>query len=191
MEHTILVVSHACRVMNVTVQCKQAVQWLYVLKCDVWKVYLSPSTLLSIARELKFPASDNDYLNKKKVIVQSRLKIAKNPNFDSTSNRRAAPSAPTKTKLLVWLKGKISIQFDDQLCNCAHQGFRSVDHDVWFAVQDGSNFFWPVLSTCSLYSIMHFCFASIKSGRCLIGPSSPLFSKKPSRNSYIDFFLLV
>ena len=76
-----------------------------------------------------------------KVTVQSKLKIAKNPNFDSTSHRRAAPSALTKTKLLVWLKGKISILFEDQLCNCTHRGPRIVDHDVWSAVQDGSDCF--------------------------------------------------
>ena len=30
-----------------------------------------------------------------------------------------------------------SIHFEDQLCNCTHRGPRIVDHDVWFAVQDG------------------------------------------------------
>ena len=42
--------------------------------------------------------------------------------------RGFAPSALTKTKLLVWLKSKISIQFEDQLCNCTHRGPRIVDH---------------------------------------------------------------
>ena len=30
-----------------------------------------------------------------------------------------------------------SIHFEDQLCDCTHRGPRVVDHDVWFAVQDG------------------------------------------------------
>ena len=56
-------------------------------------------------------------LSTKIVTVQSKLKIAKNSNRDSTSNRRAAPNARMKN-LLVWSKSKISIQFEDQLCSC-------------------------------------------------------------------------
>ena len=71
-------------------------------------------------QEIKFPASEMTSLNKKKTKVsfQSRTEFAKNPNFYSTSNRRAAPSVMTKTKVLVWMKGTIAILFEDQLCNC-------------------------------------------------------------------------
>ena len=48
---------------------------------------------------------------KKFFTVQSRLKIANNPNFDSTSNRRAAAIARMKTNLL---KDNISIQFEGE-----------------------------------------------------------------------------
>ena len=45
-------------------------------------------------------------------------------------------------------------------------------------------FFCPVLSTCSLYSWRLACFASRISGRCLILPSTPFFSKKYLTNSW-------
>ena len=61
--------------------------------------------------------------------VQSRLKIANNPKFDSTSNHRAAAIARMKTNLL---KNDISIQFDGEPCSCTprnleNQGVASLD----------------------------------------------------------------
>ena len=75
----------------------------------------------------------------KNVTVQSKLKIAKNSNRDSTSNRRAAPNARMKN-LLVWLKSKISIQFEDQLCSCTPRNLIIVDDDVLLALQDGLDY---------------------------------------------------
>ena len=141
-----------------------------------------------------FRQAKNDNLNKNifKVTVQSRLKIGKNPNFDSTSNRRAAPSAVTKTKLLVCLKGKFSVQFEDQLCNCTHQDPRVVDHDVWFAVQDGLDYFLHQFFQrvrCTVLCIS----ASLheNQGVAWLVLESPLCSEKCSRNSCIDFVLQV
>ena len=75
----------------------------------------------------------NNYLNKRKVVsesllvwrgatgvpvlellftVQTRLKIANNPNFDSTSIHRSAATARMKTNLL---KDNISIEFEVKL----------------------------------------------------------------------------
>ena len=51
---------------------------------------------------------------KKGVTVQSRLKIANNPNFDSTSNHRAAAIARMKTNLL---QDTLSIQFEGEPCS--------------------------------------------------------------------------
>ena len=72
--------------------------------------------------------------------VQSRLKIARKPNFDSTSNHRAAPSTRMKTNMLVWLKDKISIQFEDQLCSCTPRNLKIVDDGVLLDLQDGLDY---------------------------------------------------
>ena len=59
----------------------------------------------------------------KKITVQSRMRIAKNSNFCSTSNRRAVPIELTKMKMLdaagfpVTSKDKTSILFEDRLDN--------------------------------------------------------------------------
>ena len=54
-------------------------------------------------------------ISEQKIAVESTTRIAKNPNFYSTSNRRDVPSVMTKTKVLVWMNGKIVILFEDQL----------------------------------------------------------------------------
>ena len=73
----------------------------------------------------------------KKITGQSSLKIDKNPHFGSTSYRHAAPSARMKTNFVFWLKGKIWIQFRDQLCSCTPRNLIIVDDYVLFDVQDG------------------------------------------------------
>ena len=79
--------------------------------------------------------------------VQSRLKIANNPNFDSTSIH----SSPMKTNLL---KDNISIQFEGEPCRRTppvHQIV--VESFAFFVVLDGLTcFLVRLLSTCSLYS---------------------------------------
>ena len=119
------------------------------------------------------------------------MRFARNPNFYSTSNRHGIPSVLTKTKVLdatgfpVTEKGKISVLFEDQLCNCSHRDPRIVVHvAVWFAVPS------PVLAVCSSYSLLQ-CFASKKSGRWFSGPCIPSLLRKNSRISCIDFCLQV
>ena len=66
------------------------------------------------------------------------MRFAKNPNFYSTSNRRAAPSAMTKTKVLVWRKGRTAILHEVQVGNRILRGLQIVFHVVvWCAVQEG------------------------------------------------------
>ena len=55
----------------------------------------------SIAREFKVLASEKASLNfRKNITVQPRMRIAKNSNFCSTSNRRAVSICLMKTKML-------------------------------------------------------------------------------------------
>ena len=82
--------------------------------------------------------------------VQSRLKIANNSNFESTSNRRAA-SAWMKTNLS---KDNISIQFEGEPCSCTPRNLQIVvDYFVLCGLTGWIELFpSPVLSTCSLNS---------------------------------------
>ena len=59
--------------------------------------------------------------------VRSRLKIANNPNFDSTSNRRAAAIARMKTNLL---KVNISLQFEGEYSCIPRSLYIAVDNFV-------------------------------------------------------------
>ena len=80
-------------------------------------------------------------LNKKNTSVQSRLKIAKNSNFCSTSNRRAVPIVLMMTKMLgaagfpVTSKDKTSILFEGRLANYVLQIFRIVGFFVVLSVE--------------------------------------------------------
>ena len=96
----------------------------------------------------RFPCADFDF---KKFTVQSRLKIANNPNFDSTSIHCSAATAKIKTNLL---KDNISIQFEGQPCNRTPRDLQIVVEDFAFfvALEWIDIFPCPVLSTCSLYS---------------------------------------
>ena len=76
----------------------------------------------SIAREFTFWQAKKSISEPKKItIVQSRMRIAKNSNFCSTSNRRAVPIELMKTKMLdaegfpVTSKDKTSVMFEDRL----------------------------------------------------------------------------
>ena len=73
------------RVMIVTVQCKLCSDCTCSnVTCDKGICLYSPS----IASEVRFLASEKLVLEQgKRITVQSMLKIAKNSNFDSTSNR--------------------------------------------------------------------------------------------------------
>ena len=137
---TISGLSHACSVSTLckTVQTKR--ELLHAFKYGVWEVYLFTPFVGCQGIE-SFQQAQNNYLKKRSVEIISatsypvqillkdfstknfhcsvQVENAKNLNFDSTSNRRAAPSARIKTNWLVWLKGKISIQFEDQLCSCS------------------------------------------------------------------------
>ena len=80
---------------------------------------------------------------KKITTVQSRMRIAKNSNFCSTSNRRAVPIESMKTKMLdaagfpVTSKDQTSILFDDRLDNHISQVLRIVGFFVvLIVVQD-------------------------------------------------------
>ena len=68
--------------------------------------------------------------------VQSKLKIANNPNFDSTSIHRSAATARMKTNLL---KNKNSIQFEGGPFRRTPRGLQIVVEDfVFFVALDGS-----------------------------------------------------
>ena len=116
----------ACNIMcDVRIDCAH----LYRLNCGVWEVYLFTLLIVDCQGIGSFRQAKNNYLKKKKdcrnhfcnrfsyaciglstyFSVQSRLKIANNPNYDSTSHRCAAPGARMKTNLL---KDNISIQFE-------------------------------------------------------------------------------
>ena len=78
----------------------------------------------SIVREFKFLASEKSISERKKITtVQSWMRIVKNSNFCSTSNRRVVPIELMKTKMLdtagfpVTSKDKTSILFEDRLDN--------------------------------------------------------------------------
>ena len=75
--------------------------------CDLWSdctrenvAYLS--TLSVDCQGIHFPTSEKASLNfeKKNTTVQSRVRIAKNSSFCSTSNRRAVPTGSMMTKML-------------------------------------------------------------------------------------------
>ena len=94
----------------------------------------------SIAREFKFRASEKASLNKKNTTVQSRMRIAKNSNFCSTSNRRAVPTELTRAKMLdaagfpVTSKDKTSILFEDRLDKYILQVLRIVGFFIVLSV---------------------------------------------------------
>ena len=103
------------------------------------------------------------------------MKIAKNSNFCSTSNRRAVPIELTRTKILdaagfpVTSKGKSSILFEDQLDNHILQVFKSFELLISALSCSLCRMNWCI----SLRSIFHmfimqsfeFFFASENSGR--------------------------
>ena len=71
--------------------------------------------------------------------VQSRLKIANNPNFDSTSNRRAAPTARMKTN---FLEDNISIQFEGEPKRRTPRVHQIVvENFAFFVMLDGLTYF--------------------------------------------------
>ena len=83
----------------------------------------------SIAKEFKFPASEK-ISEQKETTFQSRLKIAKNSNFCSTSDRRAVSFVLMKmldaAGFPVTSKDKTSILFNDRLYNYILQVLRIV-----------------------------------------------------------------
>ena len=87
--------------------------------CKMWRAEsVSVYTPRRLPGKLKFPASEMASLNEK-TTVQSRMRIAKNSNFYSTSNRHAAPDELMKTKMLdaasftVTLKDNTSTLFEN------------------------------------------------------------------------------
>ena len=64
--------------------------------------------------------------------VQSRLKIANNPNFDSTSIHRSAATARMKTNLL---KNNISIQFEGEPCRRTPRDLQIVVEEFCLSLQ--------------------------------------------------------
>ena len=69
---------------------------------NMWRATsVSVSHFPLIAKEFTFPTNEKNIsqLNKK-TSVQSKMTIAKNSNFCSTSNHRAAPTELTKTNVL-------------------------------------------------------------------------------------------
>ena len=93
--------------------------------------------------EFAFQQAKKASLNKKFTADQSRMRIAKNSNFCSTSNRRAVPTELTRTKTLdaasfpVTSKDRSSILFEDRLDNHILQVLRTVGFFVvMIVVQD-------------------------------------------------------
>ena len=93
------ILSHACAWYHCTHTNEQALQRLCMKKCGVRQVYLSTFPCRLPGDEIS--GKRNDIHEPEKITVQSRMRFAKNPKFCSTSNRRAAPSVLTKTKVLV------------------------------------------------------------------------------------------
>ena len=76
----------------------------------------------------------------KNLTVQSRLKIAKNLNFDSTSNHRAAATAGMKTNLL---KDNISIKLEGEPYKRAPRVHQIVvENFAFIVVLDGLTYFF-------------------------------------------------
>ena len=131
--HTIrLTLSHRCGTRNeCNVMCGQSV---LICTCCVRRVTVH--TPRRLPGNCKLPASEKQLPEQEKMVseslhaavlpvlmisspkfftVQSRLKIANNPDFDSTSNHRASAIARMKTNLL---KDNISIQFEGEPYSC-------------------------------------------------------------------------
>ena len=105
------------------------------------------------------------------------MRFAKNSNFHSTSDRHAAPNELMKTKVLdatgfpVNDKDKISILFEDQLIVVFIEALELLFTSLSYVLCKFVSF--SVLSTYSLYSLLHSRYVSINTGRCFSGPWIP------------------
>ena len=92
-----------------------------------------------------------DDIDLKKFTVQSRLKIANNPNFVSTSFPCIAATARMKTNML---KDNISIQFEGEPKRRTPRVYQIVVGNFVFLCCAGCIDLFPclVLSTCFVYS---------------------------------------
>ena len=127
----------------------------------------------SIAREFTFRQAKKSISElKKNTTVQSRMGIAKNSNFCSTSNRRVVPTDLTRTNVLdaatgfpVTSKDRSSILFGHRFDNHILQVFRIVGFFVvWIVVQDE----WVYFLLKSLSHVHHAVFSFFNEIRSLI-----------------------
>ena len=102
--------------------------------------------IISCSEAKSFPLLISTF---KKITVQSRLKIANNPNFVSTSIHCPAATARMKTNLL---KENISIQFDGETFWRATRVQIVVGNFAFCCAEWIDLLPCPVLWTCSLYS---------------------------------------
>ena len=133
---------------------KKCVLW-NTRKCDVWGVLFTlPGSSLSGKRKS---------LSEKNTTVQSRMRIANNSNFCSTSNRRAVPTELTRTNVLdsatgfpMTSKDRSSILFGHRLDNHILQVLRIVGFfAVLIVVQDE----WVYFLLKSLSHVHHAVFS--------------------------------
>ena len=127
---------------------------------------------------IHLPASEKASVNEEITTVQSRMRIAKNSNFCSTSNRRAAPTELTRTNVLDAATGfpvtskDRSILFEDRLDNYILQVLRIVGFFVVLLfVLDELVYF--LLKSLSHVHHAVFSFLVLLQRNPVVGPSTP------------------